>query len=90
MDLTTTADPPSPTSPGFDVYTPKPAPPPPGLPNEVVRRIWELSRLPKGRLREIWADCVGKEGTAVGREQFVLGMWRIDEELRRRMVRRRT
>ncbi len=92
MDLTTTSptsasfptSPSSPTSPGDERDTDK-------LHPEVVKRLWELSRLPKARLREIWEECIlgtgaKDKGKGVGRDEFVAGMWRIDEELRRRSL----
>ncbi|KIY67602.1 hypothetical protein CYLTODRAFT_490512 [Cylindrobasidium torrendii FP15055 ss-10] len=74
------------------------------LPGAVVKRIWQLSRLPRQRLNEIWEESVtasassstasldasGSKASAMGglggvsSESFIAGMWRIDEELRRR------
>lgn len=54
--------------------------------NVVVRDIWERSRLPRDVLREIY-DLVAPEGPhALNREQFVVGMWLIDQRLKGRKL----
>ncbi|KAK7039039.1 hypothetical protein VNI00_010431 [Paramarasmius palmivorus] len=56
------------------------------LPGCVIKVLWGWSRLPKHKLKEIWAECdVGKEGS-LDKNAFVVGMWRIDEELRKAEV----
>ncbi|KAK0673857.1 hypothetical protein QBC41DRAFT_361519 [Cercophora samala] len=54
--------------------------------NVVVRDIWDRSRLPKEELGEIWGlvDRGGKG--ALGREEFVVGMWLVDQRLRGRRL----
>lgn len=54
--------------------------------NLVVRDIWHRSRLPNDVLQEIW-DLVDNE--AVGRlakDEFVVGMWLIDQRLKGRKL----
>jgi len=50
--------------------------------NVVVRDLWSRSRLPLDELAEVW-DLVDKthDGT-LGREEFVVGMWLIDQRLK--------
>lgn len=52
----------------------------------VVRDIWSRSRLPFDELAEVW-DLVyrGRNG-ALNREEFVVGMWIIDQRLRGRKI----
>ncbi|KAK4661810.1 Increased rDNA silencing protein [Podospora pseudopauciseta] len=54
--------------------------------NVVVRDIWDRSRLPREELAEIWGlvDRGGKG--ALGREEFVVGMWLVDQRLRGRRL----
>lgn len=48
----------------------------------VVRDIWSRSRLPDHTLEQIW-DLVDRKGIGMlGREEFVVGLWLIDETLR--------
>ncbi|KAL1955196.1 hypothetical protein VTO42DRAFT_8908 [Malbranchea cinnamomea] len=51
--------------------------------NVVVRDIWLRSRLPPSLLARIW-DLVSHdaEAMALSREEFVVGMWLIDQSLR--------
>ncbi|GJN88457.1 hypothetical protein Rhopal_001423-T1 [Rhodotorula paludigena] len=49
----------------------------------VVAELWRRSRLPDHELREIWDGVAGSQAGLTA-EQFVAGMWAIDEELRRR------
>ncbi|KAK1236413.1 hypothetical protein PQX77_000353 [Marasmius sp. AFHP31] len=49
----------------------------------VVKLIWSRSRLPKERLKEIWAECDPNQSGSLDKGAFVNGMWRIDEELRK-------
>lgn len=54
--------------------------------NLVVRDIWRRSRLPNEVLAEVW-DLV--DGSGVGRlakEEFVVGMWLIDQRLKGRKL----
>jgi len=54
--------------------------------NVVVRDIWSRSRLPFDELAEVW-DLVyhGRSG-GLNREEFVVGMWLIDQRLRGRKI----
>lgn len=54
--------------------------------NVVARDIWERSRLPKDALEEVW-DLVSQPGAkALNREEFVVGMWLIDQRLKGRKL----
>lgn len=55
--------------------------------NVVVRDIWERSRLPKDVLEEIW-DLVAtsEDAQALQRDQFVVGLWLIDQRLKGRKL----
>ena len=54
--------------------------------NVVVREIWLRSRLPDSVLAEIW-DLVNNESTGMLlREEFVVGMWLIDQRLKGRKL----
>ncbi|KAF4980477.1 hypothetical protein FZEAL_3522 [Fusarium zealandicum] len=54
--------------------------------NVVVREIWKRSRLPVDELAEVW-DLVDRKGQGVlGRPEFVVGMWLIDQRLRGRKI----
>ncbi|OAG44791.1 hypothetical protein AYO21_00752 [Fonsecaea monophora] len=54
--------------------------------NIVVRDIWERSRLPKDVLEEIW-DLVAQPGAkTLNREEFVVGLWLIDQRLKGRKL----
>ena len=54
--------------------------------NVVVQDIWERSRLPRDVLEEIW-DLVAEEGAhSLTREQFVVGLWLIDQILKGRKL----
>ena len=50
--------------------------------NIVVRDIWRRSKLPDDVLEEVWdlVDLRGKD--RLGREEFVVGMWLIDQRLK--------
>ncbi|KAK4171156.1 hypothetical protein QBC36DRAFT_305494 [Triangularia setosa] len=57
--------------------------------NLIVRDIWSRSRLPKDELGEIW-ELVDRGGKgALGREEFVVGMWLVDQRLRGRRLPRK-
>ncbi|KAG1778470.1 hypothetical protein EV702DRAFT_154270 [Suillus placidus] len=60
------------------------------LVGRIVRLIWSASKLDRGKLRDIWNDCDPSSTGLLDREAFVKGMWRIDEELRRAQLTRRT
>ncbi|KAF5000713.1 hypothetical protein FGRMN_1554 [Fusarium graminum] len=54
--------------------------------NTVVREIWKRCRLPADELAEVW-DLVDRKGQGVlGRAEFVVGMWLIDQRLRGRKI----
>lgn len=54
--------------------------------NLVVRDIWSRSKLPDNVLGDIW-DLVDREGLGrLGREEFVVGMWLIDQRLKGRKL----
>jgi len=58
--------------------------------NVIVRDIWERSRLPRDVLEEIW-DLVANPGSmALGREEFVIGMYLIDQRLKVRVLQQRS
>lgn len=54
--------------------------------NVVAREVWNRSRLPEATLETIWDlvdhDVVGR----LGREEFVVGMWLIDQRLKGRKL----
>ncbi|KAG1877695.1 hypothetical protein DFJ58DRAFT_3515 [Suillus subalutaceus] len=60
------------------------------LGGRIVRLIWSASKLDRSKLRDIWNDCDPSSTGLLDREGFVKGMWRIDEELRRAQLARRT
>jgi hypothetical protein len=50
--------------------------------NLVVREIWGRSRLPAAALEQVW-DLVDRQRIGLlGREEFVVGMWLIDQQLK--------
>ena len=55
--------------------------------NIVVRDIWDRSRLPKDVLEEIW-DLVAtsEDAQSLQRDQFVVGLWLIDQRLKGRKL----
>lgn len=54
--------------------------------NVVVQDIWERSRLPGDVLEEIW-DLVAQPGQrTLNREEFVVGLWLIDQRLKGRKL----
>ncbi|KAK3357095.1 increased rDNA silencing protein 4 [Lasiosphaeria hispida] len=54
--------------------------------NVVVRDIWGRSRLPADELSEVW-ELVDRRGEGVlDRQEFVVGMWLIDQRLRGRKI----
>lgn len=50
--------------------------------NIVVRDIWRRSRLPDSVLAEIWELVSRKGADNLAREEFVVGMWLIDQRLK--------
>ncbi|GAA5878246.1 hypothetical protein JCM16303_002701 [Sporobolomyces ruberrimus] len=50
---------------------------------ELVRMIWERSRLSREVLRGVWNE-ISPKSAQLDKDKFVRGMWIIDEELRRR------
>jgi hypothetical protein len=54
--------------------------------NVVVRDIWERSRLPKDVLEEIWDLVAPEDAKALGRWEFVVGLWLIDQRLKGRKL----
>lgn len=54
--------------------------------NIVARDIWSRSRLPGHGLEEVW-DLVDARGVGrLGREEFVVGLWLIDQVLKGRKL----
>lgn len=60
--------------------------------NVVVRDIWSRSRLPEAELAEVW-DLVYGHGprgplvhAALNKQEFVVGMWLVDQRLRGRKI----
>ena len=57
-----------------------------GVLNIIVRDIWSRSRLSLDVLEEIW-DLVDMSGTGVlSKEEFVVGMWLVDQRLKGRKL----
>jgi hypothetical protein len=54
--------------------------------NVVVRDIWERSRLPKDVLEEIWDLVAQPDVKTLNREEFVVGLWLIDQRLKGRKL----
>ncbi|KAK1826605.1 hypothetical protein QBC39DRAFT_437865 [Podospora conica] len=54
--------------------------------NVVVRDLWSRSRLPGAELEEVWALVDRRGDGSLGREEFVVGMWLIDQRLRGRKI----
>ena len=54
--------------------------------NIIVREIWRRSRLPEDELAEVW-DAVDRDRRGMlGRAEFIVGMWLIDQRLRGRKI----
>lgn len=54
--------------------------------NLVVREIWARSRLPQFALEEIW-DLVDSRGIGrLRRDEFVVGLWLVDQRLKGRKM----
>jgi len=54
--------------------------------NIVTRDIWERSRLPKDVLEEIWDLVAQPDLKTLNREEFVVGLWLIDQRLKGRKL----
>lgn len=54
--------------------------------NLVVRDIWNRSRLPREVLEEVYALVDRKGEGALGKEEFVVGLWLIDQRLKGRKL----
>lgn len=52
----------------------------------VVRDLWQRSRLPQHVLQEIWDLVDGSGNRRLGREEFVVGLWLIDQRLKGRKL----
>lgn len=54
--------------------------------NLVVREIWSRSRLPAAVLEQVW-DLVDQQQIGLlTKEEFVVGMWLIDQKLKGRKL----
>jgi hypothetical protein len=74
--------------PSFAYQPNTPAPPNPSnsVSNIVVRDIWSRSRLGTDVLSEVW-ELVDRTGTGMlSREEFVVGLWLIDQRLKGRKL----
>ncbi|KAK3955285.1 hypothetical protein QBC32DRAFT_333927 [Pseudoneurospora amorphoporcata] len=54
--------------------------------NVVVRDIWSRSRLPVDELAEVWELVDRRQCGALDKQEFVVGMWLIDQRLRGRKI----
>jgi hypothetical protein len=54
--------------------------------NIVVREIWERSRLPKGELEEVWDLVAREDANTLRRDEFVVGLWLLDQRLKGRKL----
>lgn len=54
--------------------------------NVVVKDIWERSRLPRDVLEEVWDLVAPANAKALNREEFVVGLWLIDQRLKGRKL----
>ena len=54
--------------------------------NIVVRDIWDRCRLPRDVLEEVWDLVTDEESKSLNREEFVVGMWLIDQRLKGRKL----
>jgi len=50
--------------------------------NVVVRELWERSRLPHNVLMEIWDLVDDRRIGSLAKEQFIVGVWLIDQKLK--------
>ncbi|KAG8407596.1 Increased rDNA silencing protein [Metarhizium acridum] len=54
--------------------------------NVVVREIWKRSRLPEDELVEVWELVDRGHAGMLTRQEFIVGMWLIDQRLRGRKL----
>lgn len=54
--------------------------------NTVVRDIWSRSRLPVDELAEVWELVDRRKTGALDKQEFVVGMWLIDQRLKGRKI----
>ncbi|KAK2766980.1 hypothetical protein FQN54_006297 [Arachnomyces sp. PD_36] len=54
--------------------------------NLVVREIWSRSRLPPSELEQVWSLVDRQTDGTLAREEFVVGMWLIDQRLKGRKL----
>lgn len=54
--------------------------------NIVVREVWERSRLPRSELEEVWDLVARKDSNTLRRDEFVVGMWLLDQRLKGRKL----
>lgn len=54
--------------------------------NFVTKEIWTRSRLPEHELEEVWSLVDGRGVGRLRREEFVVGMWLIDQRLKGRKL----
>ncbi|PHH60625.1 hypothetical protein CDD81_1415 [Ophiocordyceps australis] len=54
--------------------------------NVVVREVWKRSRLPDDELAEVWELVDRDKRGMLTRQEFVVGMWLIDQRLRGRKL----
>lgn len=54
--------------------------------NVVTREIWARSRLPEHVLEEVWDLVDGRGVGRLSREEFVVGLWLIDQRLKGRKL----
>lgn len=50
--------------------------------NLVVRDVWSRSRLPSSALEQVWVLVDHRQIGLLTREEFVVGMWLIDQQLK--------
>lgn len=54
--------------------------------NLVVKEIWDRSRLPEHALEEVWDLVDGRGLGRLRREEFVVGLWLVDQRLKGRKL----
>lgn len=54
--------------------------------NLVVKDIWSRSRLPDNVLEEVWDLVDRKAAGKLERDEFVVGMWLVDQRLKGRKL----
>ena len=60
--------------------------PPALVSNMAVRDVWARSRLPADVLADVWALVDRQHAAALDREEFVVGLWLIDQRLKGRKL----